>query len=269
MSSTTVSSTSWPGNVAQRVNVKGWVFVLAFTVLLEVVVRLGILTQYFPPPTEIARALVATIVSGELSLEIGATLLAFAQGLGLAAVAAVFIGLLMGTSQTFYNAVKILVEVLRPISAVALIPLAILLFGLGFSMRIPVVFYAAFWPMLFNVFYGVRGVDPLIVDTARNFGLNRRQILWRVVFPSALPSVVTGFRVSAAIALIVTISVELIAGNSGVGYYVARMEQANRLPELYAGIMFAGILGYVFNLLFLAIERRILFWSTSHRSEVI
>ncbi len=251
----------------RAVNIKGWAFVVAVTALLEAVTRAGLISDYFPPPTEMLGALVSGLVSGQISRQIGATLLAYAEGLALAATLAVFAGILMGMFKTFYNAVKIIVELLRPIPAVSLLPLAILLFGLGYEMRISVIAFAAFWPILINTFYGVRAVDPVAIDTARNFGLSRAAILWRIMLPSALPSIATGFRISAAIALVLTITAELIAGTSGVGFYVARMEQAHRLPEMFAGILFTGILGYALNVLFRTIEQKVLFWGPSYRSE--
>lgn len=249
-------------------NVRGWAFVLAVTVLLEAVTRAGLLSDYFPPPSAMFAALIAGLLSGDISGQIGATLLAYTEGLGLATVLAVFLGVIMGAFRTFYNAVKVIVELLRPVPAVSLIPLAILLFGLGYTMRTSVIAFAAFWPILINTFYGVRGIDPVAIDTARNFGLSRASILWRVVLPSALPAIATGFRISAAIALVLTITAELIAADSGIGYYVAQTEQANRLPEMYAGILFAGILGYALNLLFRTVEQRVLFWGGGNQGHV-
>lgn len=251
----------------RAVNVKGWAFVVAVTVLLEAITRAGLISDYFPPPTVMLGALARGLVSGEISSQIAATLLAYTEGLALAAILAVFVGILMGTFRTFYNAVKVIVELLRPVPAVSLIPLAILLFGLGYGMRVSVIAFAAFWPILINTFYGVRAVDPVAIDTARNFGISGARILWRVTLPSALPSIATGFRISAAIALVLAITAELIAGNTGIGYYVAQTEQAGNLPGMYAGILFAGILGYALNLLFRTVEQRVLFWGASYRNQ--
>lgn len=244
---------------------KGWTFVAGFTVLLELITRAGLLSQYFPPPTIIFSALVNELMSGDLSKQIGATLLAYSEGLALAAVVGIFVGILMGTFRTFHNAINAIVELLRPIPSVAIIPLAILLFGLGtYPMRITVIAYAALWPILFNTFYGVRAIDPVAVDTARNFGLSSTQILYRVTLPSALASIATGFRVSAAIAIHLTITAELVAGSSGIGYYVGQMQQVGRNPEMYAGVLLAGILGYVLNSLFRVIEQRGVFWNSAY-----
>lgn len=252
--------------VLRAINPKGWAFVLLVTALLEAVTRAGLISDYFPPPTEIFGALFGGLVSGDISGQVGATLLAYTEGLALAAVLAIFLGIIMGTFRTFDNAVKVVVELLRPVPAVSLIPLAILLFGLGYGMRVSVIAFAAFWPILINTYYGVRGMDPVTIDTARNFGLSRAAVLWRVTLPSALPSIATGFRTSAAIALVLTITAELIAGNSGIGYYVAQTEQAAQLPEMYAGILFTGILGYALNVLFRTVEGKALFWGAGYRN---
>lgn len=248
-------------------NIKGWTFVIAFTVLLEALTRAGLISEYFPPPTVMISTLASDLVSGEISSQIGATLLAYAEGLGLASALAILAGILMGTFRSFYNAVRVIVELLRPVPAVSLIPLAILLFGLGYGMRVSVIAFAAFWPILINTFYGVRSIDPVSVDTARNFGLSRASILWRVTLPSALPSIATGFRTSAAIALVLTVTAELVAGDSGIGYYVVQAEQASLLPEMYAGVLFTGLLGYSLNLLFRTLEHRALFWEARHRNQ--
>jgi len=174
----------------------------------------------------------------------------------------------MGMYKPVSDALKIIVEFLRPVPSVAMIPLAILFFGLGATMRISVISYAAFWPLLINTIYGVRAIDPLALDVARNFGITGREVLWRVTLPSALSSIATGFRISATIALVVTITTELIAGNSGIGFFISQMEQANRLPSMYAAIFLTGVIGYLLNTLYIALERRIVFWTPAARERV-
>jgi len=244
---------------------KGWAFVAAFTVLLELIARAGLLSQYFPPPTIIISTLISELMSGNLSKDIVATLFAYSQGLALAAAVGIIMGILMGTFRIFYNAIKVIVEFLRPVPSVAIIPLAILLLGLGtYPMRVTIIAYAALWPILFNTYYGVRAIDPVALDTARSFGLSHTQIMRRVTLPSALASIATGFRVSAAIAIHLTVTAELVAGTSGIGYYVGQMQQVGRTPEMYAGVLLAGILGYVLNSLFRVIEQRGVFWSSAY-----
>jgi NitT/TauT family transport system permease protein len=250
---------------ALRLNWSGIAFAAVFVGAIEAFARLGWLTSYVPPPSVIFVALWHGLLDGDISSQIGITLSVYARGLGIAAAAAILIGIVMATYKPVYDALKIIVEFLRPVPSVALIPLAILFFGLGPAMRITVISYAAFWPLLINTIYGVRAIDPLALDVARNFGITGTEALRRVTLPSALASVATGFRISASIALVVTITTELIAGNNGIGFYISQMEQANRLPEMYAGIVLTGILGYALNGLYMEIERRVVFWTPAAR----
>lgn len=250
-----------------RLNGKGAAFAVAVTVLLEVLVRTSALPEYLPPPSLTIAALVDGLASGDLAEEVGVTVLVFAVGLLIATVLGVALGVAKGLWPRFDDATRLLIELCRPVPAVALIPMAILLLGLGEQMRFAVVAYAALWPILFNAYYGVRGVDPLALDTARNFGLSRARVVREVVLPSALPSIATGLRVSAAIALILAVTAELVAGTEGVGHYISQAEQAGQIPELYGGILLTGLLGYLVNLAVILVERKALFWDAGFRRE--
>jgi NitT/TauT family transport system permease protein len=250
------------------VNWTGFGFFLLCVAIVEVLARKGLLTSYVPPPSEIFVALWQGLISGDISSQIGYTMWVYVQGLVLATALAIVVGVLMGTYQPVYDALKIIVEFLRPVPSVAMIPLAILFFGLGTQMRMSVVTYAAFWPMLISTIYGVRAIDPQALDVARNFGIQGAEVLWRVTLPSALASIATGFRVSATIALVVTITTELIAGNSGIGYYISQMEQADRLPPMYAAIILTGILGYLLNSVYFALEHKFVFWTPAAQERV-
>lgn len=244
-----------------QINVPGISFAIGCIVLFEIAARAGWLTSYVPPPSVIFAALFQGLIDGEISSQIGATLQAYFIGLGLATCLAVLLGILMGTYRPVFDAFKMIVEFMRPVPSVAMIPLAILFLGLGAQMRVAVITYAAFWPLLISTLYGVRGIDPLALDVARNFGIQGAEALWRVTLPSALTGIMTGFRVSATIALVVTVTTELVAGNSGIGFYISQMEQANRLPPMYAAIILTGILGFLLNAIFFQLDRRIVFWT--------
>jgi ABC-type nitrate/sulfonate/bicarbonate transport system permease component len=243
------------------INLTGFAFAFAVAVIIEILARLGWLTSYVPPPTAMFAALFQGLANGDISSQIGTTLGVYVRGLFLATCLAITIGILMGTYKPVFDSLKIIVEFMRPIPSVAMIPLAILFFGLGATMRIAVITYAAFWPMLISTIYGVRAIDPQALDVARNFQITGTEALIRVTLPSALASIATGFRISATIALVVTVTTELVAGNSGIGFYISQMEQANRLPPMYAAIVLTGILGYVLNTLYFTLEHRVVFWT--------
>jgi NitT/TauT family transport system permease protein len=253
----------------QWFNWNGFAFFLGCVAVVEVLARLGWLTSYVPPPSVMFVALWDGLIDGDITSQIGVTLSVYFRGLALATVLAVTIGVLMGTYPRVYNALKIIVEFLRPVPSVAMIPLAILFFGLGAEMRISVITYAAFWPLLISTLYGVRAIDPQALDVARNFGVKGTEVLWRVTIPSSLASIASGFRISATIALVVTITTELIAGNSGIGYYISEMEQADRLAPMYAAIVLTGILGYLLNTIYFSLERRFVFWTPAARERTV
>ncbi|MGZ8475798.1 MAG: ABC transporter permease [Candidatus Limnocylindria bacterium] len=231
--------------------------------LAELVTRLELVDPiYLPPASTVLVATVSLLLDLEFLGHVGATLAAWAIGLGIATAIAVPLGVVLGSSWRGYLASSAAIEFLRPIPSVALIPLAILLLGRGLDMKVLLVAYASVWPILFNTIYGVREVDPLARDTGRAFGLGRVTVLWRIALPAASPFIATGVRVSAAIALILAISSELIAGGTqGLGVWMLANSQAGVPRELlYAGIVVAGLLGLALNALLAAGERRLFAW---------
>ena len=231
--------------------------------LAELVTRLEIVDPtYLPPASTVVVATGRVLLDPEFLGHVGATLAAWAIGLGVAVAIAVPLGVVLGSWWRSYLASTAAIEFLRPIPSVALIPLAILLLGRGLDMKVLLVAYASVWPILFNTIYGVREVDPLSRDTGRVFGLGRVSVLWRIALPAASPFIATGVRVSAAIALILAISAELIAGGSqGLGVWMLANSQTGVPRELlYAGIVVAGLLGLTINALLAAGERRLFAW---------
>jgi ABC-type nitrate/sulfonate/bicarbonate transport system permease component len=169
-------------------------------------------------------------------------------------------GLAVGTISLCYRLLEPISEFIRPIPAAAYIPIAILFLGIGNEMKIFVVFLACLFPVLLNTYGGVRGIDPVLVDTGRSFGVSRLKALWQIVFPAALPSILTGMRISLGIALIVAVVSEMIAGNSGIGYFILDMQRIFRVPDMFAGIFTLGLLGFLINFAFLKIEQHFLRW---------
>jgi NitT/TauT family transport system permease protein len=236
--------------------------------LAELVTRLELVDPtYLPPASSVLAATARILADPEFLAHVGATLAAWGLGLSVAAAIAVPLGVVLGSSWRGYLASTAAIEFLRPIPSVALIPLAILLLGRGLDMKVLLVAYASVWPILFNTIYGVREVDPVARDTGRIFGLGRVAILWRISLPAASPFIATGVRVSAAIALILAISAELIAGGTqGLGVWMLANSQTGVPRELlYAGIVVAGLLGLGLNALLAGGERRLFAWSPRMR----
>ena len=252
--------------VRGRVNIAGWSFVLLVTIVAELAVRMLDLEDSIAAPSSALRALGAGLADGTIAGEIGTTFETYAQGLAIAVVVGVVAGVLIGSSRLLLDASWVVIEFLRPIPAVALIPAAVLFFGLDVPMRRFVVAFAAVWPILVNTIYGVRGTDPFLHDVARVSGLGRGGRLVRVTLPAAAPSIATGIRVSASLALLVCVTAEFVIGTGGgIGSYMQQQQSAVRIPEMYAAVIVVGLLGYLVNAGLRAAEHRFVFWVGDRR----
>jgi NitT/TauT family transport system permease protein len=237
--------------------------VLVF-VAAEIFTRLEIVDpQYLPHASTVVARMVDLLGDGEFMGEFWATFYGWVIALAIAIGIAVPLGILLGSSRITYRATSAVVEVMRPIPAVALIPLAILVWGSGTVTKVILVTYATVWPILYNTIYGVHDVDAVAVESARAFGLSRSAILRRIVFPSAAPLVMTGIRISASIGLIVIVGTELVAGtSSGIGAYILAVgSSGNGTDIVLAGAAIAGLLGVIVNMLFSAVDRRAFAWA--------
>lgn len=243
---------------------KRWPGFLLFALLLmlwEVASARGLVdTVSVPRVSTIVVSWFDTLRNGQMLHALLPSLWRIFAGFGLAVLVAVPLGLAMGTVSLFYRVLEPITEFIRPIPAAAYIPVAILFLGIGNEMKIFVVFLACLFPVLLNTYGGVRGVDPVLVDTGRTFGLSRLKALWQIIFPAALPSILTGMRISLGISLIVAVVSEMIAGNSGIGYFILDMQRVFRVPEMFAGIFTLGLLGFFINFAFLKIEQHVLRW---------
>lgn len=240
---------------------------LAFGVC-EAVSRAGIVRRaYFPPASEVlARAV--ELAGDSMFLDgIGATLRAWALGLGLACLIAVPLGLLFGSVPVVDAAVRAIVEFLRPLPSVALIPLVSLLLGSGIETKVALITYACVWPILFNTVYGLGETDPLAKETLRAFGFGRLSVLLRVELPGTAPFIAAGIRISAAVALILAVATEILAGiGEGLGIYIAQAGLAtDGTRDVLAGVVWAGALGLVINGVLVWGERRLFPWTPAHR----
>lgn len=248
-------------------NLRGFAFAIGVIAVLELLTATLVTSAYVPRPSEVGGALLAELERGDILTGIGLTMNAYGQGLGLAIVLGVVLGAALGASTIAYNVFRVVIEFLRPLPSVALIPFSILLLGVGTTTTVAMITYASFWPILFNTYYGVRAVNEVAVDSARVFGLSRLAIFFRVQIPSAAASIATGVRVSASLALILVITVEILTRSGGLGYYIVRMQVAIRTEDMFAGIFLVGVIGYVIALLMSWLESRVIFWNSDIREE--
>jgi ABC-type nitrate/sulfonate/bicarbonate transport system permease component len=246
-----------------------WVGVLGALLVFEVAPRAGLLaSNHFPPTSKILATLGSQV--GEASFWTASlnTLEGWALGLGFAAAAAIPLGLLIGSIRLLYRAVRVPIEFLRPVPSVALIPLVILIYGAGLESKVFLAAFASFWQLILQTMYGVQDVDPVATDTARSFGFSRFRQLVYVTLPSAVPYIATGLRISSAVALILAVTAELVIGSEGLGREINVARAGGNVELMYALIIMAGLLGWVLNLGFVWIERRVLHWHPSQRLDV-
>jgi ABC-type nitrate/sulfonate/bicarbonate transport system permease component len=246
-----------------------WLGVVAVLAVFELLARADVISsRHFPPPSDIASALADRVGTGEFWTAVGDTMQGWAIGLAVAAAIAIPVGIVIGSSGMLYRSVRAVIEFLRPIPSVALIPLAVLIWGSGLESKVFLAAFASTWPLLMQTLYGVQDVDPVATDTARSFGLSRPQRLLHVTLPSAVPYIATGVRISAAVALILAVTAELVIGAPGLGAQINVARQSDNPDVMYALIVVTGLLGWGVNVLFTALERRVLHWHPSQRAQV-
>ncbi len=239
---------------------------VGFALILEIVPRIGLVSpHYLPPFSEIMVALFRELMSATFWTAFDDTMRAWALGLVISLVAGTVVGIIIGSSSLLRTLTYSTIEFLRPIPSVALIPLAVLLFGTQLESTLILVIYASFWQVLIQVLYGVQDVDPVARETARSYGLGRWAQIRYLIWPTMLPYLMTGVRLAAAVALILAITSEIAIDTEGLGREISQTEAGGAVAIMYAYVIVTGIVGVIVNLGARALERRVLFWHPSMR----
>ncbi len=192
--------------------------------------------------------------------EVAGSLKRLAAGFVIGAAIGIAIGLVTGTSLAARRALDPLIELARATPPIAIVPALLLTLGFGDSMRIAVIAFGVCFPVLINTVEGVRSVSPEARDTASMLHVGRAERVFRIYLPAALPSIVAGLRVALSIGLVLVVISEFAGEGGGLGHYILDQQGQFAYPEMYAGILFLGLLGYGLNLLFRFAERRVLAW---------
>lgn len=239
----------------------GFAFLAFLLILWEMAGRYGWIHElFFPSATAIFASFFQMIVSGEVFGHIGISLWRAGAGYLLAALLAIALGVLMGYWRPVYEACELVVELLRAVPPPAIIPVAILFLGIGDEMKVFIILFSCAFPILVNTMDGVRSVDPVLIRTARTFGLNRRALIWKVVIPAASPFIMTGLRIALAIALILVVISEMVGATAGIGYFILDAQRSFKIPQMYAGMLVLALLGYGLNRCFLSVEAYVMAW---------
>lgn len=254
-----------PSLAARRGIVGAVVVLLAW----ELVARGGLFDEAtLPTASAVASALAVAVGEGAVLAPVGQTMRGWALGLVVVAATAVPLGVLIGRVEVVYRGMRPIFEFMRPIPGVTFLPLLLLMFGPTTTMKVWMVALAAFWPLMFQTYYGVKALEPVTLETARVFNMSTFDRVRKVMLPATLPFIATGFRISSAIALIVAVVAELIGGAPGLGERIYSAQVGGVYDVMYAWIIVAGVLGVVVNSITRRVERHVLSWHVLHREVV-
>jgi ABC-type nitrate/sulfonate/bicarbonate transport system permease component len=217
-------------------------------------------SPFWPPIDEIARAFDRRWLSDAAWPDLLPSLGRLLAGYALGVAAGIGLGLVIGASRLVSELVDPIVQFFRALPAPVLVPFAILVLGVGDEMKVALIAVAVMWPVLLNTVDGVRGADPLLLDTARAHQIPAGARLLHVILPWALPSIFAGLRTSLAIALALMIISEMVASTNGIGYTVLEAQRTFAIPEMWAGLLVVGLLGNLATIAFTRFERRALRW---------
>lgn len=236
---------------------QGAVLPLSALLAVEVLMRaFDVRSDGLARPSEVMLAGVAALRDGQLLRASAQTLGCALAGTAIGGAIGLLLGFWLGLSRTAARLAAVSVEVFRPIPPVALIPVAMLVFGLGWRMEISLVAFACFWPMLLLTQSAVRGVEPQLLEVARLLKLSGPQMVRKIVWPAALPRLAVALRLSLGIALIVAVTTEIATNPLGLGYVMMKSQQELQPATMYAFLAWLAVLGWALNAGMLALQRR-------------
>jgi NitT/TauT family transport system permease protein len=237
--------------------------VLVLLALWEVIPRLGLADPAFLPPfSDVIDAGWRLAQSGELYDDVGASLLRALTGFLISVVLIVPLGLAVGWYARLGDLLNQFIEVCRNTAPLALLPVFILLLGIGEFSKITMVVYSCAWPLLLNTIAGVKQVDPLLIKSARTMGASPQQLFLKVILPAALPTIFVGIRLASASAMLVLVASEMVGAKAGLGYLIIYSQYSFLIPQMYFGILGITVIGLTFNAVLEAMESRLMRWKS-------
>jgi NitT/TauT family transport system permease protein len=233
----------------------------ALLAIWEAVPRLGLTDPAFLPPfSDVVGAGWQLAQTGELYDDIGASVLRALSGFLISVVLIVPLGLAIGWYGRLGDLLKQMIEVCRNTAPLALLPVFILLLGIGELSKVTMVVYSCAWPLLLNTIAGVKQVDPLLIKSARTMGATPGQLFRKVIIPAALPAIFVGIRLASVSAMLVLVASEMVGAKAGLGYLIIYSQYSFLIPQMYFGILAITVIGLTFNALLEALERHLMRW---------
>lgn len=229
--------------------------------LWEFLSRTGLVdARFFPPPTEIVGTFLFMGTSGELFDHIGISLFRIFAGFLLGVIPAIILGLLMGLYSPLRHFFSPLIMALMPIPTLALLPIILIIFGVGEVSKIVTIAGSVFFPVIINTVAGVVNIDRIYLDVAKNYGANSRDYFFKIALPGSLPVMIEGIQMGQAIALLTIVAAEMMGANSGIGFLIWTSYKAFLLQEMYVGLVLISFFGYLFSLILRGFQTKLLPW---------
>ena len=222
-------------------------------------------SPYFLPLTDILNGFVQTWKGSNLTTDLLPSVLHFLVGFAIALLAGISIGLLLGLSSRARRDLSPLTEFARALPIAALVPVGLVILGPGATMETALIAFGSVWPILVASTDGVRGVDPVLLDTARAYGLSERQRIRMIILPAALPQIAAGARIGLGIGIATMVIANIFGATSGLGYFVIQAQQTFDVRGTWAGLLMIGLIGVIANGLFLIVQHRLLAWHRGWR----
>jgi ABC-type nitrate/sulfonate/bicarbonate transport system permease component len=236
---------------------------LALLLLWELCARFGLIdTRFFPAPSNVLTALVDMIRSGELVTHTAISMQRLAYGTVIGAVPALILGIAMGLNRPIRALFDPLIAATYPIPKSAILPLALLIFGLGEGSKIFMVAIGVFFPTVINTTTGVLEINKIYLDVGRNFKANRWDTFWTIALPGALPVIMTGFKLGIGIGLVLIAVAEMVGAKSGLGYLIWSAWSTFAVEQMYVGLFAIAIIGFLITLALNELERVIIPWKS-------
>ncbi|MBB3396023.1 ABC transporter permease [Rhizobium sp. BK060] len=241
--------------------VGGFVFTALVIALWQIQANLGLISPiYLPSPQRAMNALINGFSGGLLLDRLIATMERMIFGWVLASLLGVVLGSIIGISKVARSYLEPMLDYLRPMPASAIIPVMIPILGLTETMVLTVIGFSALWPTLLATIHGFSSIEPRLNEVARILKLGRTAFIWKIALPNALPDIIAGSRISLTYALILSVVGEMLSGREGLGQFILSSARLFKAPDLFAGVLLLGLLGYLSALLVAQLEKRLLTW---------
>ncbi|SNB61989.1 NitT/TauT family transport system permease protein [Arboricoccus pini] len=235
--------------------------IVLFLLAWELAPRLGVVNRTFLPPfSEIVAYGVEYALAGKLLPHVLASLGRAAGGFALGILTGVPLGILLAWYRPLERYLNPLLQLLRQTNPVSLFPVFILFFGIGYLTKVAIIYWVVVWPILLNTMSGVKYADPALIKYARSLRLGTKTLFWRIIVPSALPSIVTGMRLAATYSFLMLVVSEMVGASDGLGYLIVNAQYLMSIDLLYVGVIILALLGIAANYALVRLERRLTRW---------